>query len=191
MNNSAAQTSSSSRPIFKLIAAGFALAGVLATAPQARADSDTARIAIGLKVAPVPLTLKGLNKNNVGLGSYLVTVAACSGCHSNPEFATGSNPFDGDPKTAVVKSAYLAGGASFGPGVCSANITPDKNGRPAGLTLAHFLSALHTGHDFRAPAKQLLPVMPWPYFRNLTTADLTAIYTYLEAIPSNKTKTCP
>lgn len=191
MNNSAEWISSSSRAIFKSTAIAFALAGVLATAPNANADSDTARISIGLKIAPVPLNLKGLNKSQVGLGSYLVTVASCSGCHSNPEYAPGSNPFNGDPTTAVVKTAYLAGGASFGPGVCSANITPDKNGLPAGLTLTHFLSAMHTGHDFRAPAKDLLAVMPWPSFRHLTSDDLTAIYTYLKAVPANKTKTCP
>lgn len=163
---------------------------LVCAAPSARADDDTARIAIGLKVAPVPLKLAGLNKNTVGLGSYLVTVAGCSGCHSSPEFATGSNPFNGDPKTAVVKADYLAGGVSFGPGVCSVNVTPDANGLPAGLTQAHFLSALHTGHDFRDKPKVLLQVMPWPYFRNLTNGDLVAIYTYLKALPSNKTHSC-
>jgi hypothetical protein len=27
-------------------------------------------------------------------------------------------------------------------------------------------------------------VMPWPVYRNMKTADLRAIYTYLKAIPS-------
>jgi hypothetical protein len=177
------------RPMFGLLFTGIALAG-LAAAPPARADSDTARIAEGIKIAPVPLDLKGLNKNQVGLGSYLVTVAQCNGCHTTPEFAPGSDPFEGDPKTAVVKKAYFAGGVPFGNGICSANITKDKNGLPDGLTLAHFESAMHTGHDFRAPAKQLLVAMPWPYFRDMSDDDLAAVYAYLKAIPVNKTPKC-
>lgn len=168
------------------------LAAAMIAAPAAHAaDSETERSAIGLKIAPVPLNLKGLDKSMVGLGSYLVTVGSCSGCHTTPEFANGSNPFNGDAKTAVVASAYLAGGVSFGPKFCSANATPDKNGLPAGLTLEHFISAMQTGHDFRDKPKDLLQVMPWPYFRHLTTKDLTAIYTYLKALPSNKTPACP
>ena len=87
-------------------------------------------------------------------------------------------------------SAYFAGGVNFGGGICSANITRDKTGLPDGLTLAHFLSAMDTGHDFRAP-KKLLAFMPWPYFRDMSASDLTAIYEYLRAIPANKTPKCP
>ena len=177
------------RLVSGLLSAGIVLAG-LATAPQARADSDTARIAEGIKIAPVPLDLKGLNKNQVGLGSYLVTIAQCNGCHTTPEFAPGSDPYNGDPKTAVVQRAYFAGGIPFG-SICSPNITKDKNGLPDGLTLVHFESAMHTGHDFRAPAKQLLAFMPWPYFRDMTNDDLAAVYAYLKAIPVNRTQKCP
>ena len=175
-----------------LMAAAVALAGAVMPAHAARAaDSDVARSDIGLKIAPVTLNLKGLNKSQVGLGSYLVSaVGACNGCHSMPAFAKGGDPFDGQP-LKVVKTAYLAGGVFFGGTLCSANITPDKNGLPDGLTLAHFLSAMHTGHDFRDKPKDLLQEMPWPYFRNMTTADLTAIYEYLKAVPSNKTPKCP
>jgi hypothetical protein len=172
-----------------LVAATMALAF---QAPGAHAaDSNVARSAEGLKIAPVPLNLKGLNRSQVGLGSYLVSaVAACNGCHSNPAFAKGGDPFKGQP-AKVVPTRYLAGGVFFGGTLCSANITPDKNGLPDGLTLAHFLSAMKTGHDFRDPPKDLLEEMPWPYFRNMTTDDLTAIYEYLRAVPSNKEPKCP
>jgi hypothetical protein len=155
------------------------------------ADSNVARIAEGLKIAPVPLNLKGLDKNQVGLGSYLVSaIGACNDCHTNPTFAAGGDPFQGQP-LKVVQSAYLAGGVFFGGTLCSSNITPDKTGLPDGLTLAHFLSAMQTGHDFRAKPKVLLQDMPWPYFGKMTTADLTAIYEYLRAVPSNKEPKCP
>jgi len=173
-----------------LVAATMAL---MVQAPGAHAaDSDDARIAQGLKIAPVPLKMTGLNKNQVGLGSYLVSaIGGCSGCHSNPEFAPGGNPFAGDPTTKIVPSAYLAGGVFFGGTLCSANITPDKNGLPDGLTFTHFVYALRTGHDFREKPKDLLELMPWPTFRNMTNSDLAAIYEYLRAIPSNTEPKCP
>jgi hypothetical protein len=176
-----------------LIAAAVALAGTVAAVPSAHAvDSDVVRIKQGLNIAPVPLNLKGLDKNKVGLGSYLVsTVAACSSCHTTPTFAKGGDPFEGDKRVTVVKTAYLAGGVFFGGTLCSRNITPDKNGLPDGLTLANFISAMKTGHDFRDKPNDLLQEMPWPYFRMMTQSDLGAIYEYLRAIPSNKTPKCP
>jgi len=63
-----------------------------------------------------------------GLGSYLVNaVSECNDCHNCPTFAPGHNPFD-----------HLAGGVNFGPGdhgddIISKNLTPDENGKPAGL----------------------------------------------------------
>ena len=173
-----------------LVAATMALAF---QAPGAHAaDSNDARIAQGLKITPVPLHLNGLNKNQVGLGSYIVSaIGGCNGCHTSPEYATGGNPFAGDPTTKVVQSAYLAGGVNFGGSLCSANITPDKNGLPDGLTLTHFVAMMRSGHDFREKPKDILQVMPWPTFRNMTNSDLTAIYEYLRAIPSNKTPKCP
>jgi len=191
MKNPVARSFVKSHPIAGLAVAALAFVGAMAPAPSARADNDATRAFIGLKVAPVPLNLRGLDKSMVGLGSYLVTVATCSGCHSNPEFAPGSNPFNGDPTSGVVQTAYLAGGVSFGPGFCSANITPDRYGRPAGLSQAQFISTMRTGHDHRDPPGDLLQVMPWPYFRNLTTGDLQAIYAYLQAIPANRTPPCP
>jgi hypothetical protein len=175
-----------------LMAAAIALAGtVAAPAAHAVADSDVARSAEGLKIAPVTLNLKGLNSATVGLGSYLVNaIGQCNDCHTTPTFAAGGDPFNGQA-LKVVKTAYLAGGVFFGGTLCSSNITPDKTGLPDGLTLAHFLTAMQTGHDFRAKPKVLLQVMPWPYFRSLTTTDLTAIYDYLKAVPANKTPKCP
>jgi hypothetical protein len=81
----------------------------------------------------------------------------------------------------------MSGGRVFGPLTApiatSANITPDNNGRPAGLTLAGFLEVMRTGHDPRDPAGDLLQIMPWPLYRWKTTRDLTAMYEYLRAIP--------
>ena len=77
----------------------------------------------------------------------------------------------------------LAGGRQFGPMITSANITPDAQGRPAGLTFEQFKSVFRTGRDLRKP-DHILQVMPWPVFGNLVDADIRAIYEYLRAIPS-------
>ncbi len=143
---------------------------------------DWEKVKIGFEIAPVQLNLAGRNRKAVGLGSYLVNaVGGCNDCHTNPNFAAGGNPFDGEPEQ-INAAGYLAGGVAFGPTI-SANITPDANGRPAGLTFAQFLELLRTGADPNEPG-QLLQVMPWPTYKNMTDRDIYNIYQYLTTIPS-------
>ena len=97
------------------------------------------RIDRGFAIAPVPLNLRGKNRAFVGLGSYIVNAqGGCNDCHTNPPYAPGGDPFLGEPRK-VNAERYLAGGTPFGPGLMSANITPDANGLPAGLTFPEFL----------------------------------------------------
>jgi hypothetical protein len=65
----------------------------------------------------------------------------------------------------------------------SANITPDKSGKRAGLTFERFLTTLRTGHNplDRPSTPQ---VMPWPVFGKKTDGELRAVYEYLRAMPS-------
>jgi hypothetical protein len=149
--------------------------------PAAASDNEQRQAAIGLKLAPVPLNFAGRSKTLVGLGSYLVNLATCSGCHTTPEYAPGGNPFLGQ-ETQVNTAGYMAGGASFGP-VKSANVTPDKKGRPAGLTYNQFVAAMTKGKDHDNPGR-LLQTMPWPAYEYLTDRQLQAIYAYLSSIPS-------
>jgi hypothetical protein len=108
----------------------------------------------------------------------------------------------------VNPATYLGGGSDFGvfpsPGgavhIISRNLTPDKSGRAeGGNTLAEFIQIIRTGIDLdhahpNCPTNtpqcllppfngDLLQVMPWPNFRNMSDLQLTAIYTYLSAIP--------
>ena len=150
-------------------------------------DSATAatlgpRIERGFEIAPVPLSLKGKRKRLVGLGSYLVNaLGGCNDCHTHPSYAPGGDPFLGE-LTIINSDQYLTGGRQFGP-FTSANITPDASGKPHGLRFAEFLSVMRTGHDPDEP-QEILQVMPWPVYANLTDYDLRAIYEYLSAIPS-------
>jgi hypothetical protein len=138
----------------------------------------------GLAIAPVPLNLAGKSKQTVGEGSYIVNTS-CVDCHTSPVYLAGGDPFRGQPEK-INTAGYMAGGATFGP-FKSANLTPDKNGLPAGLTLDQFVEVMRTGRDFKNRHPQfgpVLQVMPWPVLRKLTDNDLEAIYEYLRAIPS-------
>jgi hypothetical protein len=137
----------------------------------------------------------------------------CNGCHSagpQTEFVPGSNPYllkQADEK--INPATYLGGGRDFGgfpaPNsplhIISRNLTPDKTGRPeGGHTFVEFVEIIRTGKDFDHlhPAcsgtsdsgcmpfpfnGDVLQIMPWPVYKNMTDHDLRAIYEYLSAIP--------
>jgi hypothetical protein len=154
----------------------------IAVAPAVHAD-DESKIRRGFEIAPVELKLAGKNRALVGLGSYLVNTTGWHDCHTYPNWAQGGNPFKGEPEQ-INTAGYLAGGRDFGVAT-SPNITPDRNGNPAGLTLAEFLHVMRTGEDPDQPGR-LLQIMPWPLYQWKTDRDLTAIYEYLRAIPRVK-----
>src|SRR5262245_2180247 len=164
------------------LATAVAVSALVTSAPAQAAKVAKRHFVQGLAISPVPLDLAGKNRALVGLGSYLVNaVGGCNDCHTNPSYAPGGDPFLGQP-AVVNASVYLAGGRPFGPGIVSANITPDANGLPAGLTLKEFITTLRTGRDPDHPDK-ILQVMPWPVYANMTDRDLRAVYEYLKAIP--------
>src|SRR5215469_1875599 len=108
-----------------------------------------------------------------------------------------------------------------GPAMITRNLTPDKNGRPeGGHTLAEFKQIFRHGTDFDhihpvCTADQiteinaggtpvciptspdnpvdgdLLQVMPWPTFSQMSDRDIHAIYEYLSAIPCIDNSTSP
>lgn len=133
------------------------------------------------KTLPITLDLTNKNPNMVYLGSYIVnTQSGCANCHSCPTYVPGHNPFKGEPKQFKAGS-YLAGGVPIN-GVISANITPDENNLPAGLTLSEFKQLFRTGQNPDVPG-ETLQVMPWPFFGMMSDHDLEAVYTYLKSIP--------
>ena len=154
---------------------------------EGRAGHEQAQIRRGFEINPVPLDLSGKSRGLVGLGSYLVNTTGCNDCHTHPSYAPGHDPFRGQSEQ-INASVYLAGGRQFGPFV-SANLTPDKHGKPAGLTREEFIQTLRTGHNPHDPKGEILQVMPWPVFGKKIDRDLSAIYEYLTAIPSRKMPT--
>jgi len=127
--------------------------------------------------------------------------------HGNPYFLPPPNgPFKG--RITVNPATYLGGGNDFGPypglqHLYTRNLTPDKTGRPeGGHTLQEFITIMRTGKDYDhlhptctgapngsgscVPAPfngDVLQIMPWPTFKNMSDGDLRAIYEYLSAIP--------
>jgi hypothetical protein len=129
----------------------------------------------------------------------------------NPYFL--SPPFN--RKQQINPATYLGGGRDFGafpglpfpsiPHLYSRNLTPDHTGLPAGSrTFEEFRDIMRHGTDFDhlhpnctagpghppnclvAPFNgDLLQVMPWPVYENMTHHDLRAIYEYLKAVPCN------
>ena len=165
------------------------VAAALATLALPAAAQDGSKIRRGYAINPVPLNMAGRNPAKVGLGSYIVnSTGGFNDCHTSPPYAEGGDPFLGQP-ARINAEGYLAGGTEFGPFV-SRNLTPNANGRPAGLTLQQFLFVLDTGTDVKGrppfvPSQEndLLQVMPWPVHRNMLRKDKEAIYEYLRAIP--------
>jgi hypothetical protein len=168
----------------------IAASGVLWHSPDVRADSgggDESKIKQGFAIAPVPLNLRGKNPALVGLGSYIVNAqSACNDCHTQPNYAPGGDPFQGQIEQINV-AGYLGGGRVFFGPIISRNLTPDRSGMPlGGASLSEFVDIMRTGvdPDQAHPAfGPLLQVMPWPVYRNMTDRDLRAIYEYLSAIP--------
>ena len=174
-------------------------------------NGDASKVRIGLEITPVPLALHGRDTALIGIGSYIVNaLAGCNDCHSAgtpTQFVPGGNPFFGQRPPKTNPAVYLGGGRDFGsltpgsPHIISRNLTPDKSGRPiGGDTFAEFLHTMRTGTDpdhvhptcsatSQGPCLpppfdgELLQIMPWPVFRNLSTRDLLAVYEYLSAIP--------
>jgi hypothetical protein len=130
-------------------------------------DSEESKIQQGFRIAPVPLTLIGKNRDLVGLGSYIVNAQSdCNGCHNGgqaaPQYLPIGNPYllppPGGPfgGTKITNQAsYLGGGRDFGafpadpfPHIISRNLTPDRTGRPEGGTfLNEFIHIMRTGED--------------------------------------------
>jgi hypothetical protein len=142
--------------------------------------SERERIEQGLTLSPVPLDLNGKDRSLVGLGSYIVNAqGACNDCHTYPSFVPGGDPFLGEPEQ-INSAHFLAGGRPFGPSLISPNITPDASGNPGGLSYEDFAHLLRTGREADG---DILQVMPWPIYKNMTDRDLRAMYEYLRAIP--------
>ena len=135
-------------------------------------------------------------------GKYLVTLGGCNDCHTpktpsaepdqkrllsghpaaeklNPVPAGLISPTKWGAVTNNNLTAWVGGwGVSFAP-----NLTPDKATGLGSWTPEIFVKALRTGKH-RGDGRDILPPMPWPMYKDMTEADLRAMFAYLQSIPA-------
>ena len=146
--------------LMTLVSAPGRAAGGRAGHDRGDGHSDQEKVLIGLRIAPVPLNMSRRDRNQVGLGSYLVNVGDCNGCHSagpQTEFTADGNPYLFAPPSQTMHmpkkvnpATYLGGGRDFGPypaptsplHIYSRNLTPDITCKPGGLSLYEFMVIL-------------------------------------------------
>ena len=103
-------------------------------------------------------------------GRYLVTVADCAACHTNPK---GGRPFAGGRPIET----------PFGI-VAAANITPDRETGIGNWTDQQFDSAVR--HGIRSDGSRLYPAMPFTSYTKMSRDEVLAIRAYLSTIaPAN------
>jgi hypothetical protein len=140
-------------------------------------------------------------------GKYLVTVGGCNDCHSPKVFGPNGPEVDmtkqlsGNPAGDKLPKvpATLIGPKGFGTvanshltawvgpwGVSFAmNLTPDKDTGLGSWTEDMFVKAIKTGKH-QGAGRDILPPMPWNWYRNMTDDDLKAVYAFLQSLPPVK-----
>jgi Cytochrome c len=152
----------------------------------------------------------GRSENSIERGKYLVTLGGCNDCHTpkivgpggaiefdtklllsgHPENAPHPmwTPEDAKQKNVLTTTNDMltawAGpwGVSF-----ASNLTPDKGTGIEEWSEAGFIQMARTGkHQGQPNGRDILPPMPWFNMKDLTDADLKAIWAYLRSIPPVK-----
>jgi mono/diheme cytochrome c family protein len=150
-----------------------------------------------------------LNEASVERGKYLVTLGGCNDCHTpkmpgpggapeldakhllsgHPENAPPPTWTPEDAKRNVLITADGTGTAFAGPwGVSFAsNLTPDKETGFGEWSETTFIQMARTGkHQGQPDGREVLPPMPWFSMKDLSEADLKAMWAYLRSIPPVK-----
>ncbi len=145
----------------------------------------------------------------VARGKYLTIIGGCHDCHSPKNFTPEGIPIpdmtralSGHPQELpyptwapadMQRNALFMGNpmmtAWSGPwGVSFAsNITPDVETGIGEWTEENFIQAMRTGkHQGQPNGRDILPPMPWPGLKEMTDADLKALWEYLRSVPAIK-----
>ncbi len=69
----------------------------------------------------------------------------------------------------------------------TANLTPHKENGLGSWTEQQFIDSMRTGRH-QGRGREILPPMPWTAYKNMTDADLKAIFAYLRSLPPNPNK---
>ncbi len=133
-------------------------------------------------------------------GKYLVSVLACTDCHTPKKMGPNGPEPDMTKFLAGYIEENLPAPPSSGPwmvhsngqltawagpwGISYAkNLTPDENTGIGSWSEETFVKSIRTGKHMGV-SRPILPPMPWDVYSNLTEADLKAVYVYLRTIPA-------
>src|SRR5215212_10710217 len=151
---------------------------------------------------PRPAPLKMTRAQQIARGQYLVTIGGCNDCHTpwimQPNGKPGpdmSRSLSGHPQQFPIAEpnqfksdrwgyAGAATNTAFsGPwGVSfAANLTPDVETGTGIWTFDIFKNTIRNGRHWGV-ARPLLPPMPWFNYREMSDADLAAVFAYLRTI---------
>jgi mono/diheme cytochrome c family protein len=138
----------------------------------------------------------------VARGKYIVSTAACHDCHTpwvmgpNGPEPDMTRALSGHPETEKlppppalqgpwVMATSATNTAWTGPWGISytANLTPDPETGLGKWTQRNFVETIRTGRHM-GRGREVLPPMPIQVYRNLTDADLAAVFAYLQSIPA-------
>ena len=175
---------------------GVAAVLVLATGCQPAADKSA---------TPAPTDGKAAaTQTPVERGKYLTRVGGCNDCHTPKTFGPKGPEADltrelsghpaGDKLPPV--PAKLFGEAGYGTlasnhltawvgpwGVSYAmNLTPDKATGLGSWTERMFMDAIRNGKH-QGTGRDILPPMPWYWYRDMSDDDLKAVFAYLQSLP--------
>jgi mono/diheme cytochrome c family protein len=136
-------------------------------------------------------------------GEYLVNIGGCHDCHTpkiftekgpQPDMSRALSGHPADEKIPPVPQGVIGpnqwGGlmtngltAWTGPwGVSfTMNLTPDQETGLGSWTEEMFMKALRTGKHM-GEGRDILPPMPWQFYRLMTDEDLKAVFAYLRTI---------
>jgi hypothetical protein len=104
-------------------------------------------------------------------GEHIARIAVCADCHTTRD----------DAGTAPAGMDFAGGTAMKFEGrktIHTANITPSVNGIPY-YTEELFIEVMRTG---KAKARELDPMMPTQFYRNMTDQDLKDVFAYLKTL---------
>lgn len=110
----------------------------------------------------------------VSRGAYLASAGDCVGCHT----AKNGKPFAGG----------LSMNTPFG-AIVTPNITPDKATGIGAWSDDQFYRLMHEGIGHKG--EYIYPVMPFPWYTNVTRDDVMAIWAYLNSLPAVSQKRAP
>ena len=131
-------------------------------------------------VAAMSVTGVNAQQSQIARGKYLVDIAGCNDCHT-PGY------FFGKPDMSRFLGGSEVGFEIPGLGVFHGpNLTPDNETGLGKWSEAEIVKAVQTG--VRPDGRELVPVMPWRAFANLTKEDATAIAVYLKSLPAVKNR---